>query len=439
MRWVIGLLLILGFVGDAHAQWVELDPPRSLTVVLLSGERYRGRMTGYDQSLFHLQLTDDEEVQVHWADLPPDKVLTIHRVLLREAEAESWLRLGAMLYQMPQGEPSMEKALRRALSMDASLDQRAEAIRTGEPYEPPELVEPEQAEEAAEQGLAGVLGPVLTGGLQARYWGPQSPAVMDASVAELKTYAQDIGQQLGVPLHLRETEYFLLYTDLPTSESRNWAGLLDRMYRRLSRLFEIEGGDNLFRGKCLILIFQDQETYFRYHGQMYGFDARQTTGLCRMFGDGYVKVSFFRQPNEHDFAYILVHETVHGFLFRYESPSMIPSWINEGLAELIASEMVEGSRLDDARWSGSTWPILRNYHSLNGMMWADHIAGWQYGAAQRITEFMVRQDRERYRAFIAGIKEGLTWKQSLTARYGSTVERLVSIWGESIGVPDLRP
>ncbi|QDU72109.1 hypothetical protein [Mucisphaera calidilacus] len=438
MRWVFALLVLLGLVGVSEGAWVEVDPPRVLSVETLSGERLRGRLVGYDETLFRLLVSDDEEVEIFWEDLTAKKVLTVHRVLLRDADVEAWLRLGALLGGMPEGGSSMEVALRRAVRMDPAAADRAEAIRGGEPY-----VEPEAEAETASGGegvIGGLLGgPVLSGGVEPQYWGELSPEVMAASVDELKRYVGEVNERLGARLVLQETDYFLLYTDLPGREARNWAGLLDRMYGRLCRLFEVERGRNLFRGKCLIVVFREPEMYVRYHAELYGLNAASTAGLCRMFGDGYVKVSFYRQGNEHDFAYVLVHETVHAFLHRYESPALIANWVNEGLAELIASEMVGGSDLDEARWSASTWPILRRYRSLNGMMWAANIEGWQYGAAHRLTEFMVRQDRKRYGAFIGGMKSGLSWEESLQDRYGSSVQRLVGAWGASLGLSDLRP
>ncbi|MEQ9459512.1 MAG: hypothetical protein RIG82_00985 [Phycisphaeraceae bacterium] len=432
----MGVLLMTPALS--HAQWVEVTPHRALAIELNDGERLRGRLSGYDEHGFRIKISDDDR-DLLWSDLPAQKVLSLHRGLLRDTDGERWLRLAALLRTLDEGEPAMETALRRAVQLDNTLADRAQAIREGAPYQPPSPDNPNNNPAAQAPGSEGLQGPVFLGGVQPQFWGKQTLQVMQASTDELKAYAQDVAHQLNNPLALQETDTFLFYSDLPAAEARRWASLLDRMYRRLCTLFEVDRNTNIFRGKCLIIVFRDPQTYFRYHAQLYGFDATPTAGLCRTYGDGFAKVSFYRQPNEHDFAYILVHETVHAFLHRYESPAMIPSWINEGLAELIASELVEGSQLDDLRWARSTFPTLRRYRSMGRMMDAVPITGWQYGVAHRFTAFMIEQDRARYRAFIAGIKEGLTWQESLDQRYGIDPVRLVEAWGNSLGIQGLQP
>ena len=52
---------------------------------------------------------------------------------------------------------------------------------------------------------------------------------------------------------------------------------------------------------------------------------------------------------------------------------------------------------------------------------------------------MIRTNRKAYVQFIEGMKEGMTWEESLQASYGSSPEQLVAAYGQAIGVPDLRP
>ncbi|WP_428389278.1 hypothetical protein [Mucisphaera sp.] len=436
--WTAFFLLVVDM--PARAQWVEVDPPRSLAVQLQGGERLRGRMVGYDEQHFRLQLGGDEVREIRWDALSAAKVLTIHRSLLRDVGAEPWLRLGALLGSMEDGAASMETALARAERLDESVADRAQAIREGEGYEPPgDLTEGDERTGVGGGHEHGQQGPVMVGGTEASFWGNLSPELMAASVDELKAYGEAVSTQLSKPLALQETEYFLFYSDLPAAEARRWASLLDRMYRRLCGLFEVPRNQNVFRGKAFIVVFSQPEDYYRYHAELYGFNATQTAGLCRAFGNGYAKVSFYRQRDMDDFAYILVHETVHAFLHRFESPERIPSWVNEGLAELIASEMVEKSRLDDIRWVRSSLPGLRQLRGMGGMTYSEPIAGWQYGVAHRLTAFMIEQDRGRYRAFVMGIKEGLSWQEALEDRYGISLERLVAAWGETLGIQGMRP
>ncbi len=45
----------------------------------------------------------------------------------------------------------------------------------------------------------------------------------------------------------------------------------------------------------------------------------------------------------------------------------------------------------------------------------------------------------RYRDFIEGIKLGLPWEDALKKAYGLTPADLVRLYGQTIGIPDLRP
>ena len=42
-------------------------------------------------------------------------------------------------------------------------------------------------------------------------------------------------------------------------------------------------------------------------------------------------------------------------------------------------------------------------------------------------------------SFIEGIKLGLSWEDSLKKAYGLTPAELAQVYGQSIGIPDLKP
>ena len=52
---------------------------------------------------------------------------------------------------------------------------------------------------------------------------------------------------------------------------------------------------------------------------------------------------------------------------------------------------------------------------------------------------MIQQNKKGYVAFINGIKDGLSWDESLRTHYGVTPEQLVNAYGNSMGVKDLKP
>jgi hypothetical protein len=291
-------------------------------------------------------------------------------------------------------------------------------------------------EEAANKGAPpGIAkGPEVVGKVDETTWGKLTPEQETAAVEELKKFGEETRAKVNGNLVLNETKYFLFYSDLKPAEAAKWARMLDQMYGKLAGLFGIKGGENIFRGKAAVFVFAREEDYQNFQKTMHDTDAAGTAGLCHCFGNGDVHIGFFRQPNEMDFAAVLVHESVHGFLHRYKKPPTIPTWVNEGLAETIASELVpqKGKRQEYRQFAITQ---LRERGTLgNDFFTGDRLEGWQYPVAQLLTEFMIKQDKKRYVAFIDGIKDGMKWEEALTQKYGAPRDRLVAVFSDSLNV-----
>src|SRR5204863_2043789 len=129
-------------------------------------------------------------------------------------------------------------------------------------------------------------------------------------------------------------------SDLPPAETRKWAALLDKMYLRLAEVFAVPNGENIWRGKAIVFVFANRSNYAHFERTMFGNNPGSAVGLCHEKSDGQVVISFFRSDDEQQFSHVLVHESVHGFIHRFRTPVQVPSWVNEGLAESIATELV---------------------------------------------------------------------------------------------------
>jgi len=262
-----------------------------------------------------------------------------------------------------------------------------------------------------------------------------SPGQFAADDVELvKTFADEAAKNLDRPLQLNETKYFLFYSDLPPQDARNWAGLLDRMYGRLAELFGVEKGRNLWRGKALVFVFSKPEDYRRFQLQSHKTDPKDSAGMCHSFGNGFVHIAFYRQPQEMQFAHVLVHESVHGFLHRYRSHIDIPSWANEGLAEVIAAELVPRAPEARSRRSRATESLRQRKGVGDNFFTAAQIEAWQYPIAENMCAFMIQQNKRGYVDFINGIKDGLSVEEALDKKYGAGEARIVPVFINSMGV-----
>ena len=435
LAWAVVIVLLGGtWVSAEH---VTLDEPVSLGVRLNDEQRtfLKGKAAAYDESGFDLQ-TEDESVRIAWSQLTPTWVLNVHRRLLREGTAEQWLEAGKRLWAMEGGQRAAEEAFARARRLDADLADRIEKIKLGLPDEPTADDEHPTTAPAEVQSLAP---PPVEGPVDHKTWGDRSPERRAQAVEHLKQFADQTQDQLKLKLWHFETDYFLFYTNLNKPEARRWAKLLDKMYDRLCKLFAVEEGTNIWHGKALVLVFARGADYRRFQMQIHETNPGDSVGMCHCFGDGTVHIAFHRPRDQWVFAHVLVHESVHGFLHRYRSPAVVPSWINEGLAESIAQELAPKSHQVELKELAAK-RLLHSVRRIDPVNFfeARHIPGDSYGIASGLTKYMLKQDKKRYAAFINGIKEGLDWRESLAEKYGVELERLVHFYGRSINIRDLK-
>jgi hypothetical protein len=241
--------------------------------------------------------------------------------------------------------------------------------------------------------------------------------------------------------HLHETKFFLFYTDMPAEQVGGYIAELDSMYQNLCVAFGIPPDKNIWLGKCGVIAFQDRGTFQQFESElMDNADTKGVQGLSHGMGNGKVLTTCYRGNSATHFASVLVHETAHGFVHRFRSSADVPGWINEGIADWIAGMVVTSSDTVENRQSMA---VLRM--RTNGSMGGDfldgsaQLDGWQYGVASSLTQFMVTENPNQYRAFLTAIKEGFTWEQSLKMTFGVTPSELAEAYGQSIGIQGLKP
>lgn len=437
--------------SQARADRVELEKPVPISTVKADKKPLDGRLVAYDEEGFELIRGRGRTVKVKWSDLAAPGVYNVRSAIIGpKANGEQWIEVGHIMLQVDGGEPFAERAFAKAVKLDPTLQRRADEALLGRPEKKPTAAEaPIDSRGAANSNTEDLpaAGPQMIGKVGTSAWPALTEQRRGTKVAELKTFAEDAAKKLGRELALHETKYFLFYSDLPPQDARNWAGLLDRMYARLAELFGVareapaatgrvaSRGEyaNVWDGKALVLVFQDPDDYRRFQRIVHNTDAGSSAGMCHCFGDGRVHIAFYRQADPLTFAHVLVHESVHGFIHRFRSPAVVPSWANEGLAEVIATELVPRPGRPRERELMARQG-LQTRGALGGMLDARHIESWQYPVAETLCSYMIQQDRRRYVDFIVGIKEGLTWEASLEQRYQAPRDRLVAGYRGSLGL-----
>ena len=444
--WTQMFIIGSAIISPAHGQRIELDKPLPVVMLKLDRTKVAGKCIAWSAAGFEVRDAEGQVQSVAWDELEPRNVYLTHMRVFGGGSAAQWFELGRLLRGLPEGESWSDRAFREAIKRDAKL---AEAVEQAKAVKPAES-EPAQdaaaktpADDEAAAMKAGVNvegGGQVVGEVESKFWGQQSPAQTAASVQVLKQFAEQTRQQINDRLKLYETDYFLFYTDLNAAEARNWQNLLDRMYSRLLRMFDIPKDSNIWRGKALVFVFRAEADYHRFQMLMHGTNSVGSAGMCHSFGNGFVHIAFFRQPDEMKFAHVLVHESVHGFIHRYRSPVPVLSWVNEGLAEWIAFELVPTGASAAQQRADTQIPIeyLKEKRGFNGMFDLPHIAGWQYPVALDLTRFMIDNKKAGYIKFFNAIKDGEPWEQAFETGFGIGFDRFVAGYGQARGLDNLR-
>lgn len=245
--------------------------------------------------------------------------------------------------------------------------------------------------------------------------------------------------QLG--LQLVETRYYLFLTDIAPEQANVYLAYLDSMYEELCKAFNIPKGKNIWCGKCIVVAFREQADFLEFESRVMNYNGGMgAQGLHHGEGSGRVVISCWKGDSDSYFASVLVHETAHGFVHRYKSTVPIVSWVNEGIAEWVAANVVTADKAISRKQRDAAERVAQT-GSLGGTFYSDgkNIDSWQYGVAVSMVDLLLRINAAKYRQFFDGMKEGLDPDESLKQAYGLTMAQLTSRYGESVGVPSLQP
>jgi len=273
-------------------------------------------------------------------------------------------------------------------------------------------------------------------------WPKLSDAEHQAAIETHKKRYQEVAALLP-GMQLFETEHFLFCTNIPPQQVGIFIKSLDRMYAWMQQTYGLSSDARVWRGKASVFAFVREAEFAAFERQfMKNQPTPGTAGLCHFDSRRNVCIAVHQGTDADYFGVVLVHETSHGFIHGYKTPVRVPSWVNEGMAEVIASIMVptsKGVEHKEKKFLKALQSVPEPRLGDEFFVVDDNIPFNRYGGASSMTRFLLQTDPRNYVRFINLLKEGMPWEEALANSYGATKSQLVASYGRWLGIPNLRP
>ncbi|MEM8947060.1 MAG: hypothetical protein AAGD11_17940 [Planctomycetota bacterium] len=231
------------------------------------------------------------------------------------------------------------------------------------------------------------------------------------------------------------TRYYNVKTDLTESDARHLATHMDITFEAYARLF---AGLKARTPKSLDLyLFADQQDYNAVLAEKFRAVGTGSWGMAITRRGETSLVAWQGKYSRTDMESVLQHEGFHQFA-RYLFPRL-PSWANEGLAEVFQ----RGVEIDGKIVLGEVSPrdllmltkateqrqfrSFAQFFTMDQRVWNQHV---QYGQANTnylqawcIVHFFLYADGAKYQPafmdFLVGLNRQLPWQEAFVRAYGS--------------------
>lgn len=446
------LIIALGLLAIGRAQTIALGVTLSTPIaaeVYVKGDgkatALRGRLTSYDDTQFTLHLTGTEQRTLNWTDITPASGYALRLKTIDRTQSSSWMDLGRFAWGMGLKDQA-KMAFKSAVRLDGSSQQDADTIMqspaggmlataTTRPAGG-ELMNAggtasantKSAPDAALQGSGNPNAPVI--------YKAATPEQADAAMKAYHEQAGEVEKKLKLHFDSFETDHFLVFTDWDSREAGFLKENLENAYRVVSQQFNLSPKDNIFIGKLPVYMLN---TYGEFAEFATRIDKFPTTGRTAgyYFGNslGVGHMAMWK-PNEtltgtsniqdakRLWAYVLVHEFTHAFLARYRSNEFVPRWLNEGIAEVIASG--EFPYPEHAQIAHLMAVENKDVSFLFDS--ANMPTGEYYPVMQSMTELLIRDNRANFLKLIDAIKDGQDPETALKKLYNTDYPQLARVW-----------
>ncbi len=408
----------------------ELEKPIYTEITLRSGRpsHLSGHLLRYDDTTLVVR-TGKIEKSLKWVDLTGTSAFILRSRLIDKSKAEDWLELGTFGWDMGVTDRARE-SLAKAARMNPALDDQVKQVLVRQPgsllkaADAPTSAPANAAEDDSKDSPAGVAVAYVK----------STPEQDKAAIEAAEAQAKKVATELGLKLSEIQTAHFLIFTDWDPREYEFLKTNLEGAYGAVSRQFNLPVTDNIFVGKLPVYMIAKQEDFAAFAtridhiGDMAGY-AGYYWG--RSDGVGHMvmwKPDLKRYGNnvrlaERSWAYVLTHEFTHAFVARYRSNARIPNWLNEGIAEVIASTQFPRP---DAY--AAAIGMAKSNQSIAELFTMTRMDGKWYPVMRTLAETLIARDHKAFMAMFDDLKAGMSIEDALQKHYHWTLPMLEAAW-----------
>lgn len=405
--------MVLSLIGlGARGQQAEPEPVE-VEVTMRDGKEFTADLVKVEEAQVTFKLRGKEVIHPI-EDIHPWSVFEIRSLAMGFDNPRIFVEYGRQELNWYEDEEEAEMWFKRALDRDKSLHKLVKVIRSNP--EKPVDVNPD----------AEVEGQKFR----------QSHPDAEAAILELVDgWHEVIKEKVKSECAKIETDHFLIYTTWDKRDHRALAKVCEKLYSRLCKEFDINRKHNIWSPKLPIYVFWTEREFNRFNVNcLLRPSGIRAGGYCwSRMGVTFVVLNQVKYSQltkaeaQQWFFELLVHETTHAFNARYLSDIKLPTWYNEGIAELMAAELVPGCRAD--KWWRSATRYVRD-GSVDIETNFDRFRGSRldYAVMQSLVRYMMFKKKKEFITFYKLLKDGMDQDDALKEAYGVTRQELVDKW-----------
>lgn len=450
---LLGLVCLLAWAALAQDDGARtpLSKPMGVTLRLVDDSQpLVGELVAWDTERVWVRGKGEDAVEreVRWTSIQPQLGFDIARRLISADSPQQWTWLGLVMLESRSEamakrafdvavrlNPDLKAQVADAMTRHAAGQDPAEAFRQTEkpPDAPAGTTTTNTVTQPARPERKGVTLERVAG--KVRPWPKLSAEEQATHTEQVRQACSKYLEKASLKIEPIETRNFLFYSELSKPETQRWAKELDRMYATLLTTLEIPADSELFQGKCAVFLLKERSSFIEFERKAFATDATKFGGVNHQ-RSGYAFTVFYKGANEQEFNSVLIHETVHAFMYRYRSGIALPTWANEGLADFVAGHLVTYSTEPQSHWNHARNYVAmkKNVLSIMNLSYAE--GSWptddSYPVSHMLVRFLLKNKPREFKLWIDDIKAGVDWREAMIKQFGITPEVLAQGFGVDI-------